>query len=84
MLQRLVEKTEMIDQQLGSFGQVLSDRIADLLAHKGLRDARLTDEIDALEKDPRLAKARDEIARGEGLSVAEVARSLEERFGTRR
>jgi prevent-host-death family protein len=32
----------------------------------------------------RIARARDEIARGEGLSVAEVARSLEERFGTRR
>jgi len=32
----------------------------------------------------RIAKAQDEIARGEGLSVAEVARSLEERFGTRR
>lgn len=32
----------------------------------------------------RIARARDEIARGEGLSVAEVARSLEDRFGTRR
>jgi antitoxin YefM len=32
----------------------------------------------------RIAQARDEIARGEGLSVAEVARSLEEHFGTRR
>ena len=31
----------------------------------------------------RIARARDEIARGEGLSVAEVARSLEDRFGTR-
>jgi antitoxin YefM len=32
----------------------------------------------------RIARARDEIARGEGLSIAEVARSLEEHFGTRR
>jgi PHD/YefM family antitoxin component YafN of YafNO toxin-antitoxin module len=32
----------------------------------------------------RIARARDEIARGEGLSLAEVARSLEDRFGTRR
>ena len=32
----------------------------------------------------RIATARDEIARGEGLSVAEVAGLLEERFGTRR
>jgi antitoxin YefM len=32
----------------------------------------------------RIARARDEITRGEGLSVAELARSLEERFGTRR
>jgi len=32
----------------------------------------------------RIARARDEIARGEGLSLAEVARSLEDRFGTPR
>jgi antitoxin YefM len=32
----------------------------------------------------RIARARDEIARGEGLSLAEVARSLEGHFGTRR
>ena len=32
----------------------------------------------------RIAQSRDEIARGEGLSIAEVARSLEERFGKRR
>jgi antitoxin YefM len=30
----------------------------------------------------RITRSRDEIARGEGLSVEEVARSLEERFGT--
>jgi len=40
------------------------------------------------ESDPaaqeRIAQSRDEIARGEGLSIAEVARSLEERFGKRR
>ena len=32
----------------------------------------------------RVARSQDEIARGEGLSVAEVERSLEERFGKRR
>src|SRR6266446_5179847 len=32
----------------------------------------------------RIAQSRDEIARGEGLSIAEVARSLEERSGKRR
>ena len=32
----------------------------------------------------RITQSRDEIARGEGLSIAEVARSLEERFGKRR
>jgi hypothetical protein len=32
----------------------------------------------------RITQSRDEIARGEGLSIAEVARSLEERFGNRR
>jgi prevent-host-death family protein len=32
----------------------------------------------------RIARSEDEIARGEGLSVAEVERSLEERFGKRR
>ncbi len=31
----------------------------------------------------RIARSQDELARGEGLSVAEVARSLEERFGNR-
>jgi prevent-host-death family protein len=29
----------------------------------------------------RIARSQDELARGEGLSIAEVARSLEERFG---
>lgn len=32
----------------------------------------------------RIARSQDEIARGEGLSVAAVERSLEERFGKRR
>jgi hypothetical protein len=54
VLEVLVEKTETIHRQLGSAGQVLSDRIADLLARNGLRDTRVTDEIDALEKDPRV------------------------------
>jgi antitoxin YefM len=32
----------------------------------------------------RMARSRDEIASGEGLSVTEVARSLEEHFGKNR
>lgn len=32
----------------------------------------------------RIARSREEIARGEGLSIAEVTRSLEDRFGKRR
>src|SRR5260370_9093598 len=32
----------------------------------------------------RITQSRDEIARGEGLSIAEAARSLEERSGKRR
>ena len=32
----------------------------------------------------RIARSRDEIARGEGLSIADVARTLEERSANRR
>jgi antitoxin YefM len=32
----------------------------------------------------RIARSREEFARGEGLSVAEVTRFLEDRFGKRR
>ena len=77
VLQRLVEKTETIHRQLGSAGQVLSDRIADLLARKGLRDARVTDEIDALEKDPRVAKAREEMDDREERRIQREARELD-------
>jgi antitoxin YefM len=31
----------------------------------------------------RIAQSRDEITRGEGLSIAELARSLEDHFGKR-
>jgi hypothetical protein len=64
-------------RQLGSSGQVLSDRVADLLAHKGLRDARLTDEIDALENDPRLARARDEMDDRRERRIQHEARELD-------
>lgn len=77
VLQRLVEKTETIHRQLGSAGQVLSDRIADLLARKGLRDARVTDEIEALEKDPRVAKAREEMDDREERRIQREARELD-------
>jgi len=56
-----------------------------LLAAEDLESIEATLELLA---DPaaqeRLAQARDEISRGEGLSVAEVARSVEARFGKRR
>ena len=77
VLQRLVEKTETIHRQLGSAGQVLSDRIADLLARKGLRDAGVTDEIEALEKDPRVAKARAEMDDQEERRIRREARELD-------
>lgn len=77
VLQVLVEKTERIHEQLGSAGEVLSDRIADLLARKGLRDAHVTDEIDALEKDPRLAKAREEMDDREERRIQREARELD-------
>jgi hypothetical protein len=77
VLQRLVDKTETIQRQLGSAGQVLSDRIADLLARRGLRDARVTDEIDALEKDPRVAKAREEMDDREERRIQREARELD-------
>jgi superfamily II DNA or RNA helicase len=78
VLQRLVEKTETIHRQLGSAGLVLSDRIADLLALKGLRDAHVTDEIDALEKDPRLAKAQEEMDDKEERRIQREARELDQ------
>jgi superfamily II DNA/RNA helicase len=77
VLQRLVEKTETIHRQLGSAGQVLSGRIADLLARKGLRDARVTDEIDALEKDPRVGKAREEMDDRQERRIQREARELD-------
>lgn len=77
VLQRLVEKTETIHRQLGSAGQVLSSRIADLLARQGLRDARVTDEIEALEKDPRVAKAREEMDDREERRIQREARELD-------
>jgi SNF2 family DNA or RNA helicase len=77
VLEVLVEKTERIHRQLGSAGQVLSDRIADLLARKGLRDARVTEEIDALEKDPRVAKAREEMDDREERRIQREARELD-------
>jgi superfamily II DNA/RNA helicase len=77
VLEVLVKKTERIHEQLGSAGQVLSDRIADLLARKGLRDARVTDEIDALEKDPRVAKAREEMDDREERRIQREARELD-------
>jgi len=56
-----------------------------LLAAEDLESIEATLELLA---DPaaqeRIAQARDEISRGEGLSVAEVARSLEARSGKRR
>lgn len=77
VLQRLVEKTETIHRQLGSVGQVLSDRIADLLARRGLRDVRVTDEIEALEKDPRVAKSREEMDDREERRIQREARELD-------
>lgn len=77
VLEVLVEKTERIHRQLGSAGQVLSGRIADLLARRGLRDARVTDEIDALENDPRIAKAREETDDREERRIQREARELD-------
>lgn len=77
VLQRLVEKTETIYRQLGSAGQVLSDRIANLLARMGPRNARITDEIDALEKDPRVVKAREEMDDQEERRIQREARELD-------
>lgn len=53
-----------------------------LLAAEDLESMEATLELlaDAAAQE-RIAQSRDEIARGEGLSVEEVRRSLEERFG---
>jgi antitoxin YefM len=56
-----------------------------LLAAEDLESIEATLELLA---DPaaqeRIAQAGDEISRGEGLSIADVARSLEAHFGKRR
>jgi SNF2 family DNA or RNA helicase len=77
VLQTLVEKTEIFHRELGSAGQVLSERIADLLARKGLRDARVAGEIEALEKDPHVANAREEMDDREERRVQREARELD-------
>jgi SNF2 family DNA or RNA helicase len=56
VLQRLVEKTETIHRQLGSAGQCYRNGSPICLVAR-VCVARVTDEIDALEKDPRVAKA---------------------------
>ena len=50
---------------------------ADLLARRGMRDARVTDEIDVLEKDPRVAKAREEMHDREERRLQREARELD-------
>lgn len=77
VLRRLVEKTETIHRQLGSAGHVLSGRIADLLARQGLRDNGVMDEIEALEKDPRIAKAIEEMDDREERRIQREAYELD-------
>jgi hypothetical protein len=56
---------------------VLSGRIADLLARQGLRDHRVMDEMEALEKDPRIAKARQEMDDLEERRIQREAHELD-------
>jgi hypothetical protein len=77
VLQRLVEKTETINRQLGSAGQVLSDQMESLLLRRGLRASRVMDELDELEKDPRVAKAREEMDDREERRIQREARELD-------
>ena len=76
ILKKLVEKTETIYRQLGSVGQVLSNRITDLLDRKGLRDSSVDEELDALEEDPRLATALNEMDDVEEKRIEREAREL--------
>ena len=77
ILRKLVEKTETIHRQLGSVGQVLSNRISELLERKGLRDASVIEELDALEQDPRLATALEEMDDKEARRIEREARELD-------
>ena len=77
ILQKLIEKTETIHRQLGSAGQILSDRVEHLLVRKGLRDASVAEEIDALEKDPRLLKALEDMDDKEARRIEREARELD-------
>jgi SNF2 family DNA or RNA helicase len=79
VLRRLVEKTEIIRQQLGSASPVIETRISELLAG-GIdrRDAdRLAVEIDRIQQADKERRARDDL---EPLREADVklARSIEQ------
>lgn len=77
VLQRLVEKTETINRQLGSAGQVLSDQMESLLLRRGLRASGVMNELDELEKDPRVAKAKEEMDDREERRIQREARELD-------
>jgi ERCC4-related helicase len=64
VLQKLVEKTETIREQLGSAGRVLGSRIADQLSRDGISRSGAVDlaaTIDADQEDERVAKAVEEM-----------------------
>ncbi|MCB9943465.1 MAG: ATP-dependent helicase [Geminicoccaceae bacterium] len=64
VLEALVKKTELIEHQLGSFGQVIAERVHDRLATGGIRRAdaaRLAREIGGEQDDERLTLVRTEM-----------------------
>ena len=80
VLQALVRKTEVIQQQLGSAGQVIADRITDRLTKGGMRKgeaAGLLRSLDAEDDDPRVQLARAELDESDAKRRAKVEREID-------
>ena len=81
VLDALVKKTEMIERQLGSFGQVIAERIHDRLATAGIRRAeaaRLAREIGVEQADERLALVRAEMDDAEEKRLDRVKTEIDQ------
>ncbi len=80
VLEALVRKTETIERQLGSFGQVIAERIHDRLAAGGIRRteaATLARAIGGEEDDERLAIVREEMDDETDKRIAKVKAEID-------
>lgn len=81
VLQALVRKTEVIQRQLGSAGQVIADRITDRLTKSGMRKGeaqQLLAALDAEDDDPRIQLARAELDESDAKRRAKVESEIDD------